>query len=364
MAKAKSASSPRFHFIAGADDFLVDRAGKEVWAALSKGVDDWEVIDGRTGNVAETEEVMSRFISAVRTLPMFGGGKAVWFRHIAFMADTLTGRSEGAKAQVDLLIETLENVRPEEVGVLLTASPVDRRRKTYKWLQSHSDYKFLESGGDNEAAIQSIREEAGKAGLGMDHEMAQILLERVGGNLRMAMEETRKLAIYLGDGTPLTGRTILELVPPFGEGDFFEAVEAFFSGQLDWTLSAIHRHFFAGHDARPILAGLQNRARLALQIRALEVSGRVRGGISKRSLEDAASEWGHYFGEEPAKSALNIFTQNPWYLKRIQGSLPEKLGMKELIQLQDDLVAAFVGIIERPNEQESVVSELAIKTLA
>ena len=63
------------------------------------------------------------------------------------------------------------------------------------------------------------------------------------------------------------------------EGDFFEAAEAFFSGDLKWTLAALHRHFFSGGDARPVIAALQNRNRILLQVRALVDAGAVQADL-------------------------------------------------------------------------------------
>ena len=42
---------------------------------------------------------------------------------------------------------------------------------------------------------------------------------------------------------------VMELVPNFGEADFFEAADAFFSLNLEWTLEPLRRHFFTNNDA-------------------------------------------------------------------------------------------------------------------
>ncbi len=84
----------------------------------------------------------------------------------------------------------------------------------------------------------------------MKRSTQEILLNKVNANARLLLEETRKLATYLGEeGSEVTAKLIEELVPNFGEGDFFETTEAFFSRNLKWTLDALRRHFFAGHDA-------------------------------------------------------------------------------------------------------------------
>ena len=56
--------------------------------------------------------------------------------------------------------------------------------------------------------------------------------------------EIKKLCVYVGEEGRIDEQTINALVPNFGEGDFFEATDAFFSGNLEWTLEALKRHFF------------------------------------------------------------------------------------------------------------------------
>ena len=71
------------------------------------------------------------------------------------------------------------------------------------------------------------------------------------------------------DGPTIEEASVAEVTPNVAQGDFFETADAFFSGNLQWTLAALRRHFFAGGDARPVLAALQNRNRILIQLRAL-----------------------------------------------------------------------------------------------
>ena len=92
-----------FTFICGDDDYLVSERGKAWFAAQTKDLMDdlsKEVVDGRAGNVAEVEEAMNRFISAVQTLSLFGERKVVWLRDVSFLANSQTGNAQGT---LDLL---------------------------------------------------------------------------------------------------------------------------------------------------------------------------------------------------------------------------------------------------------------------
>ena len=56
----------------------------------------------------------------------------------------------------------------------------------------------------------------------------EYLAGKIGSHARLGVEETKKMASYLGsEGQEITEELIIDLVPDFGEGDF-EASEAFF----------------------------------------------------------------------------------------------------------------------------------------
>lgn len=356
-----------FRFIAGADDFLVQRKARSEWESLSQAVSDpnaIEIIDGQAGNVDEVGKAVNQFVSAVQTVSLFAPEKAIWFRSITFLADNVTGRAQGTVEHVERMQEVLGNFDSEAVQVLISAAPVDRRKKAYKWFQSNGESTFIEAGKDDQAVVNMVEEEAKRYSASFTGNAARILVELVGGSARIALEETRKLTTFLGeDGGSISPSLVAELVPSIGDSDFFEAAEAFYSLDLDWALGAIHRHFFAGHDARPLLTSLQNRNRLLIQLKSLQMGGAIRGRISKSSLEAAAAEHSSYFGSSTKKSTFNVFTQNPWYLSRLADSLG-KLNLKVLLEFQDAYRDTFLEIISRPNEQEAVLTAMAVRCLS
>jgi len=358
-----------FTFICGADDFLVGRMGTQRFAALTTEVTDEfarETINGFAANVSEVETAVNRFREAVQTVSMFGGRRVVWFKDVNFLADSVTGRAESTLKLVEDLQQILEALNPEETSVLITAAPVDRRRSFPKWCEKHADFALAGGDGDggSDALAGVVLAEAKELGARFEPGAVELLLAKIGANTRLLVEETRKLATYVGEGAAISEENVAELTPNVAEGDFFEAAEAFFSGDLKWTLGALHRHFFSGGDARPVISALQNRNRILLQIRALVDAGDVR--IGPRGLDGfpkAQATHGAKFIGATEKSSFNLFTQNPWYLGKLAGSakLPT---LRRLIDNQQDLIAAFEEIIRRPHEQEEVLRELAVRCLA
>jgi DNA polymerase-3 subunit delta len=364
-------SAKAFTFICGDDDYLVSERGKEWFAEQTKDIADdlsKEVVDGRAGNVAEVEDAINRFTSAVQTLSLFGDRKVVWLKDVNFMANSQTGKAQGTLDLLDNLKAVLEKLDSTQVGVLITAQPVYKVRSFYKWCQKNSDFTALAV--DKNAATmyaRMIQDECEQAGVTIARDAVQLLIGKVNGNSRLIVAETRKLATYVADtGEQITERLVTDLVPNFGDADFFEAADAFYSLKLDWTLQALRRHFFTNSESRPLLGSLQSRNRLLIQLRVLLDAGAIRlggRGIAKSDLEAAARTYGHHFGESEEKSNLNVFTQNPWYLGNLAATA-SKVPLKKLIQFQIAFAEAFEGILERPNEQEEVCRELAIKCLS
>lgn len=352
----------------GDDDYLVSESGKEWFAEATKGLSDdlsKEVVDGRAGNVGEVEDAIQRFSGAVQTLSLFGERKVVWLKDVNFLADSVTGRAQGTLDLVDNLKEVLEAIDPEQVGVLITAQPVDKRRSFYKWCQKVADFKMQAGGKDTLATcVTLIEEECAKAGISMTRDAMRLLIGKVNGNTRLIVEEARKLCTFAtGSDEPVGEALVNSLVPNFGDADFFEAADAFFSLKLDWTLEALRRHFFTNSESRPLLGSLQSRNRLLIQLKVLLEAGAIRGGVSKSDLQAAARTYGRHFGEDSEKSNLNVFTQNPWYLGRLV-DVANKVSLKKLIDFQLAFADAFEAIISRPNEQEEVCRELAVKCLS
>ncbi len=367
-------AAPRnFTLICGPDDFIVNRLGQERFAALASAAqaDDFarEIISGFAGNVDEVEVAVNRFRDAVQTVPMFGGQRVVWFKDVNFLADTVTGRAEGTLQQVAALQELLEKVNPADAAIVITAAPVDRRRAFPKWCEAHADFTL--AGGDSEQAgdvlAAIVRAEAEAAGASFGDGALELLLQKVGANTRLLTEETRKLANYAGEEKVIQEAHVEELTPNFAEGDFFAAADRFFAGDLAGTLTELQRHFFAGGDARPVISALQNRNRILLQCRVLLDAGDLRApgpyGFDKAAWARAQEAYTRHFGGDTEKSSFNVFTQNQWYVGKLVSSakLPT---LRRLIDNQQELVRVFAEIIRRPNEQEAVLRDMAVRCLA
>ena len=141
-------------------------------------------------------------------------------------------------------------------------------------------------------------------------------------------------------------------------------LEAFFSLDLEWAIAAIRRHFFSGHDARPLITLLQNNNRTLIQLRILMDAGALRDRVTREDLAKLAETFGKHFGEEISSTgSCNVFSASPWQIRRLMPAA-RKLNLRRLIRFQAEFVDAFERIINRPNEQEAVMRETAIRCLS
>lgn len=361
--------SKEFTFICGADDFLVSRMAKALFEEKTRDLtDDFsrEIVNGTSSKVADVEIAVGRFRQAVQTLPLFGEKKVVWLKEVNFLADSVTGRAEGTLAQVELLKDILENTDPQGVDIIVSASPVDRRRAFPKWCEKNTGFHLAGGKGKDSGLQQLIEEECTKLGVSITRDAQELLEIKVSGNTRLAIEELRKMATYLGgENEAIDDSLVAEMVPEFGESNFFETAEAFYSLDLQWTLEAIRRHFFHQKDGRGLITTLQGRNRLLIQLRVLHDAGEIRlggRGLSSRDLQNAAQTYARHFGENKDKSNFNVFTQNPWYLGRLAGNIG-KLPLRKLIDFQTRFLETFEALLQRPDEQEAVLRDLAVRCL-
>ena len=358
LAASEVQSTSTFSFISGNDDYLVDREGKKQFNTFSAHIaDDFskEIIHANVQTVSQVELILENFTQSVQTLSLFGEEKVVWLRGVNFLADTVTGRAEGTKALVEKLQDTLSQLEYASINVLITASPVDKRTRGYKQLSASGNSQIIP---DSPESI--ISQECKTLGVNITREAQEILIANVNGNSRLLTQEINKLATFLGnESKTIDPSLVISLVPQFGEGDFFEFSEAFFSLDLQWALDSIKRYFFTQKESRPLISSLQNRLRLLIQLRTLIDSGSLAYKIDNAALMSLAKA---YNLDPKVKSSFNITSQNPWYLSKL-ASTARTIPLRKLIDFQQASLSAFESLLTPFQCQETIMRNLVLKCL-
>ena len=129
-----------------------------------------------------------------------------------------------------------------------------------------------------------VEETAKECGVRFGSGALEYLAGKIGAHPRMGVEETRKLASYLGaEGGEITEQMIIDMVPTLGKEISLKHQKHSF--QENWTGQWMRLiDIFFRKDARPLLATLQNQSRLLIQLRVLVDGGRIgpKPAIGKR----------------------------------------------------------------------------------
>ena len=361
-------SGKAVYFVSGDDEFVASNRAREIFEELSAGVFDEmskEVIDGAAGKVTDAVSACVKTIEAAATLPMFGGLKVVWLKGVNFISESPQGRSEDVKVSLEKLAGFLAGLSADSAAVVISASPVDRRKPFFKKMQDFAECEDFKDKDPTDACVRLLASASAKMGVKLEDGAAETLAATVAGNPRMAAQELEKLAAYVNFSRPISERDVVEMVPIFGEGDFFDISNAFYSGDLDAALAALKRYFFANKNAsaRPVISILQKQNSLLIQLRALMECGALSKSTYPQrngAVEAAADKFGKFFDGAAGKSNYNVFSQNAWYAGSKLAPIAAKFSLKKLIDCQMNLAKAFEDLIARPSSDESVMRDLFV----
>lgn len=362
--------------VVGKDEFLVDRDARAFYdkvRAAAGAEADAEIVSGVLMRVGDAVPLETSFVETVNTRSMFGGKRVLWLRNFNWVSDSVQARSEEVKESLARLLKAVVEAE-SDVSIVISATPYDGRRKDLANLKSvaqefvvHSPAAKSPFGGDDAQADMQVglaTKHLQSLGVKFDRSVPEAIVARVGQSTRLVLVECEKLASYAGPGGAIKEADVLLLVPTFGEGDFFEPIEALAARDLKWGLESLDRYFFNESSARPLLSALQNRLRLLIQIRCLVDSGDFRvseAGLPKGQFETASGRHGPTFGSA-AKSSANLFSQNAWYISNKVAPAAARYSLAELVDLQ--LACADCFDASNRGEDESSVRAMFLRALA
>lgn len=358
------------YFISSDDDFITSSRAREVFDDMCEGIfDDMskEIIDGAAGNIDDALSALASARMGASTPSLFGERKVVWLKGANFIGEGRLGNSETLREELESFLEFLSALKYENVSLLISASPVDRRKKFFKDLQKIAECEDFQKGKDPVAScVLHIEKEARKFGLKLGAGAAETLALIVGGSARMASQEILKLASYAAETKSISEKDVVEMVPVFGEGDFFEISNAFYSGDLNAALSALGRYFFTNKNAsaRPVIATIQKQNSILVQLRSMMEAGAISKGVYAQpngAIERAAPQFEEFFVGASEKSSYNVFSQNAWYAGSKLAPIAGKFSLKKLLDFQMLLIRAFEELISRPGRDEAVLRDFFVR---
>jgi DNA polymerase-3 subunit delta len=258
-------------------------------------------------------------VSACNSFSLFGEGPFVVLRNLdAWNA-----------AQKAVVVDYLQNPSPGSDLVLIGMKLGARERLLSAVKKEGEVHTFEQPTG--KALVRWLVGHAEKQGLDLPEDVAEDLTARCSGDKMRLLQETEKLALYVGDGTA-THDDVAALCPPDVQSNIFAFVDSLAAGERDRALRLLEDLIGTGEPPLRLTFMIRRQFQLVARARALLEAGAPRkeiAGILKvppfvaRKLEEQGSK----LGEEDLERALALIQDLESGLKG-GSNLPENLQVE------------------------------------
>ena len=336
------------HLILGNDDFFVDLKAKkilEVYKNFSV-----EIIDGTMANIADLKRVLENTIESLRTMDFFSTQKCVWLRATNLLGTNSPATTEGAQTTLDRWLEIIEKL-PADVQFIISASPVDKRTRLFKTLQTLATCEEMEEKKSEDYLHFLIKKLCKEQNVTIETQAEELLLQKLNHQPRTIANELEKLACLKNFLGTITYEDVLKNTPTLINDEFFEPVEAFYEKNKERYIRSLRNHFILNKEIRSVLTIMQNRNRLLIQLKVLNLPS-----VSKNALDAAYKNYEKFFGPIEDKNTFCIFSQNPWYLSRLKTAF----SLNQLLDLQEEYTKIFDLILQTPQQACAYMENLVL----
>ena len=356
--------------VVGKDDGAVKDAARALAEKLAPGpLDDLgtEIIDGAVTFADAAAERIYTTISALQTLPMFGGPKLVWLKSATFLADDVLGRSNAVIDALESLAGILQAGLPPDVRFLLSAVDVDKRRSFYKTLGKVGEVE-VHDGVDNsrngweEKAAPLVAERSAVKGLRFQPEAERLFVLLTGGDARQIDNELEKIDLCLGtERRDVALDDVRQLVSRSRDGVIFELGDAIQRRNLK--------------DALELVAHLLQQKETAVGILLVAIAPAIRNLLLVKDLQEnhrvgrGGNPWqfGDVLMRLPAETTAHLPRKKDGSLNATGlGFAAQAAGRFTLAELQVGLrtcLEANLALVTTGTEPRIVLEQLLVRLL-
>jgi DNA polymerase III subunit delta len=285
IAEAKKGSLRPVYVITGEERYLRDQVVRELRAAaLGNGLADFNE-DKFTAGEVDVDKV----ISAARTVPMMAPRRVVLLRSVERWDAGGDARASDAGdhkrlAPLDRLAEYAQ-APIDSTCMVLTASKLDGRRKLSA-IAKKQGFVVQCDVLDRRELPGFIVDRCAERKTVIDRDLADLLAEIAGPELGHVVDAIERLALYVGDGNPITEEAISTCVARVRMADTWAVVGAVAQRDLKAALVALAEAYDPRDHGLPLLGAL------AWSIRQLARFDAARSGGA--SVEEAAKTAGAF----------------------------------------------------------------------
>jgi len=255
--------------------------------------------EGRTVEAYVASETgPETLVSACNSFSLFGEGPFVVLRDLdAWNA-----------AQKAVIVDYLKDPSPGSDLILLGKKLGSRERLFSAVKKSGEVHTFEQPTG--KALLRWLVGHAKKLGLDLPEDVAEDLANRCSGDKMRLLQETEKLALYVGDGTA-THDDVAVQCPPDVQSNIFAFVDSLAAGERDRALESLEDLISAGEPPLRLTYMIRRQFQLVARARALLDRGAPQKEIASKLkvppfVARKLEEQGRKLGEEDLERALAL----------------------------------------------------------
>jgi DNA polymerase III subunit delta len=225
-------------------------------------------------------------ISACNSFSLFGEGPFVVLRNLdAWNA-----------AQKAVIVDYLQNPSPGS-DLILIGNKLGARERLLSAVKKSGEVHTLEQ-PTGKALVRWLVGHAKKQGLDLTEDVAEDLTARCSGDKMRLLQETEKLALYVGEGTT-THDDVAALCPPDVQSNIFAFVDSLAAGERDRALGLLEDLIATGEPPLRLTFMIRRQFQLVARASALLEAGTPRKEIAStlkvppfvaRKLEEQGSK--------------------------------------------------------------------------
>jgi len=234
----------------------------------SRGIE--KLREGRTVEAYDASEASPEtVVSACNSFSLFGEGPFVVLKNLdAWNA-----------AQKAVIVDYLKNPSPGSDLILLGIKLGARERLLSAVKNSGEVHTFEQPTG--KALVRWVGGHAKKLGLDLPEDVAEDLTNRCSGDKMRLLQETEKLALYVGDATA-THDDVAVLCPPDVQSNIFAFVDSLAAGERDRALKLLEDLISTGEPPLRLTFMIRRQFQLVARARALKERGVARKEVASQ----------------------------------------------------------------------------------
>jgi DNA polymerase-3 subunit delta len=258
------------YIFSGSEDFLMEEAVFLVRLAMGHhtGIAEVTRVDGNTST-------LDHVLDMVETVSLFGESRFVVVHDAPYFE-----KGAGDKSSLERLIAYRDKQDPTSCLVVCAVN-FHRTTKEAKALANDGAVYLFEQLKPI-ALANWLRERVAAAGIKASKPVLDLLVERVGRDLRRLTGELDKLVTYLGDKKELDENSVMLATSRSIQGDIFALMDAVVYGRASKALFLLKDLLAAGEPPLRILAMMVRQFRLLGQAHELLINGSGAADLSSR----------------------------------------------------------------------------------